>query len=229
MLRTYIKQLLSASFLISLLLHVLLLLIFSTVIFFDVSETKKPPNNYVPAYVQQAPAQSMQAISNNQMKSTKSKQVTLQKNKLSTLSALPKPSKPSKPFPKRSVLSLTYAVLNQRQQAMIASLNKKQDPIYLIGDKSQPADALTRLLGRSLSAHFTYPNEAGMLGIKGKVIIGMNLHPNGELSDIQIIQSSHYSDFDSAALYAVNTAPNVKGADKFISRPRHFVVGFVFR
>jgi len=216
MIRTYIKQLLPASFFISLLLHLLLLLAFPTIVFFDVLEPKKQPNNYVPAYVQQASATSMPSISNNTpMPSIKSVQSQR--------------SKPSKPFPKQSVLSLTYAMLNQRQQTMMASLNKKQDPIYLIGDKNQPADALTRLLGRALSAHFAYPKEAGILGIKGKVIIGMDLHPNGELSDIQILQSSHYSDLDTAALYAVNTAPIVKGANQFISRPRHFVVGFVFR
>jgi TonB family protein len=215
MIRTDIKQLFWISFLISLLLHLLLFLIFSTTIFFNITEPKKPPNHYVPAYVQQEAIRSRQSISIATMKPTKS--IQAQKNK------------PSKSFPKQSVLSLTYAMLNQRQQAMIASLNKKQDPIYLIGDQNQTADALTRLLGRALSTHFAYPKEAGMLGIKGKVIIGMDLHSNGELSDIQILQSSHYADLDAAALYAVNRAPTVKGADKFISRVRHFVVGFVFR
>jgi TonB family protein len=98
----------------------------------------------------------------------------------------------------------------------------------MIGDDHAPADPLIKLIGRSLSAHFRYPRMAGELGIRGRVIVELTLHPEGYYSDVQMLKSSDNEDLDAAALYAVNSAPDVIGADHFISKPKHFVIGFVF-
>ena len=97
-----------------------------------------------------------------------------------------------------------------------------------MGDLNQVADPIVKLLGRSLSAHFQYPDTEGILGIKGKVILELILHPNGNITGIRMLKSSHNQNLDSAALYAANTAPTVLGADKFLSTPMRFVIGFVF-
>jgi hypothetical protein len=42
------------------------------------------------------------------------------------------------------------------------------------------------------------------------------------------VQSSQNEDLDAAALYAVNKAPRIDGADRFLAKPKTFVVGFLF-
>jgi len=129
----------------------------------------------------------------------------------------------------RSILSLTYNMLQQNQQAMVSSLKQTDEPIYLVGDKNDSPDPLVRLLGRALSAHFEYPHDAGVFGIRGRTVVGMVLYPDGSLSDVQVLQSSENQDLDAAAVYAVNSAPRIRGADKYISHPKRFIVGFIFR
>jgi TonB family protein len=134
---------------------------------------------------------------------------------------------PTKNLIQKSFLADSLNMLKNDQMNEI-SKKKEADPILLIGDDTQPADPLIKLLGRSLSAHFRYPRMAGQLGVTGRVIIALTLHPEGYYSDVQMVQSSDNQELDTAALYAVNSAPTVEGADRFISQPKHFVIGFVF-
>jgi TonB family protein len=127
----------------------------------------------------------------------------------------------------QSMLAASFNMLKDKQLKEV-SKTREAEPIYLIGDDSHPADPLIKLMGRSLSAHFGYPRTAGELGIRGKVIIELTLHPEGYFSDVQMLRSSSNQDLDAAALYAVNSAPKVVGANRYISKPRHFVIGFVF-
>jgi len=127
----------------------------------------------------------------------------------------------------QSLLADSFNMLRDDQMREVTK-KREAEPIYLIGDDHAPADPLIKLMGRSLSAHFSYPRVAGELGIRGRVIIGLTLHPEGHYSDVQMLRSSDNEDLDAAALYAVNSAPTVIGADRFISKPKHFVIGFVF-
>lgn len=130
---------------------------------------------------------------------------------------------------KRSIMSMTYQFFQQNQREMMTTAEQEDEPIYLVGDSNSPVDPLVKLLGRALSAHFEYPRVAGMLGIKGRALVGLTLHPNGHLANIQLIQSTESQELDAAALYAANSAPTIKGVSKFISKPKRFVIGFVFR
>jgi TonB family protein len=132
-----------------------------------------------------------------------------------------------KPIYQKSMLAASLDMLKQNQLNDI-SKTKSEDPIYLVGDDSEPADPLVKLLGRSLSAHFSYPHMAGEFGIRGKVIVELTLHPGGYFTDVQMLRSSTNQDLDAAALYAVNSAPTVIGANRYITQPKHFVIGFVF-
>lgn len=132
-----------------------------------------------------------------------------------------------KPVHEPNLLAASMNMLKQEQLNDVTK-TRSEDPVYLVGDDSEPADPLVKLLGRSLSAHFQYPRMAGEFGIRGKVIVELILHPEGYLTDVQMLRSSNNADLDAAALYAVNSAPSVIGADHYISQPKHFVVGFVF-
>lgn len=209
------------------------------------------PHEFVPAYtytgsIKPSPAvQKSQSAQKNESRSTALKtkvserkdttenaeQMQSVENSLSSL-RVPKilkkmpAQKVSKPI-RKSFLADSFNMLRDDQMREVSE-KKEAEPIYMIGDDSQPADPLIKLLGRSLSAHFGYPRMAGQLGIRGRVLVELTLHPEGYYSNVQMVQSSQNQDLDAAALYAVNSAPRIEGADRFISKPKHFVVGFIF-
>lgn len=238
-------------FWLSVLLHLLLLLAFLTLM------TAKPrqkeeepplPHYYVPAYTYTGsikPSSAVQKSQSHQKNASQPKtkvsertdttenteQMQSVENTLSTL-RVPKilkkmpAEKISKPI-RKSFLADSFNMLKEDQMREVSE-KKESEPIYMIGDDSQPADPLIKLLGRSISAHFGYPRMAGQLGIRGRVIVELTLHPEGYYSNVRMLQSSQNQDLDAAALYAVNSAPRIDGADRFISKPKHFVIGFIF-
>jgi TonB family protein len=228
------KKLLISSFWLSLLLH---LLLFSSLVINILLQPAVPPpksaTHYVPAYTYRGgiqPAAPTQSSTQKQL----TKKINA-REKASDQSFSP-PQKTTegeqymraKKSPVReSILASSLKMLEDNQREALRS-QQTEDPIYLIGDMSQAADPLIKLIGKALSAHFHYPETAGRFGIKGRALIGFTLHPQGYLSDVQMLVSSQNHDLDSAALYAVNMAPTIVGVDRFIQKPKHFVIGFIF-
>lgn len=231
------------SFWLSILFHVLIILSLFTLYTAQQvppQQQQKLPNYFVPAYTYTGSIKPAAATPKTAAATPKE---SLQANKPSDAPDAPpapekqelalKPVKPPASTAKRATHrqpSLIAASFNMLQQDQITAMNEpvEEDPIYLVGDDSQPADPLIKMLGHALSAHFRYPETAGRLGIRGKVIVEMVLHPNGNITNVHIVRSSSNQDLDSAALYAANSAPTIEGAERFIDKPKHFVVGFVY-
>jgi TonB family protein len=219
------NKLLRHTFWLSALLHFLLFVCITTVIIVDPEKNQKPPQLYVPSYVYKgAITPSLQQPSRVASSVQKAHQRT--RNEVNSQQTPDKPASKEGVYPK-SMLAASFASI-QSSTLKALSTPKNTEPILLIGDENVVADPLIKLLGRSLSAHFSYPKTEGMMGIKGKVIIGLTLHPDGNFSDVAMLRSSDNQNLDAAALYAVNSAPKVLGADRFLNEPKHFVVGFVF-
>lgn len=232
-------------FWLSALLHLLALFLLFVFFTAPVKQFDKhpTPNEFVPAYtytgsikpIMQHPTaqpkqqtESQPTPAENTAEKTVTSAENIQKTDAIPLQKINKKTSVSKHQPRQpSLLAASFDML-QDQQLQDVSKARDAEPIYLIGDDSSPADPLVKLMGRSLSAHFAYPRTAGELGIHGKVIIELTLHPEGYYSDVQILKSSSSQDLDAAALYAVNSAPKVIGANRYINKPRHFVVGFIF-
>jgi TonB family protein len=213
------------SFLISVILHLLLVVSTTIIITFNPENNQKPAQYYTPAYVYHgAITPVMQSQRSQQIKSSQSQSELDSDNKPAEKTVPPK----QKMHLSKSVLAMSQEVLKTDQMNKALSNLKNQEPILLIGDANATVDPLIKLLGRSLSAHFNYPKIEGNLGMRGRVLVEMVLHPEGYYTDVQIVHSSNNQDFDAAALYAVNTAPKVVGADRFISQPKYFIVGFIF-
>ena len=229
------------SFWLSVLLHLLLILLLSTMILSKPKENQqKSPQYYVPSYVYKGAIRPSFKPMQKTAKQSAQKQKMIQENVENNLSSqiTPNTEKPEKSIPipkkerqKQSVLASSMKFLQENQLKMIdqSVQQRDSDPIYMVGDLDQPADPLVKLLGRALSAHFEYPRIAGEFGIKGRVLVSMTLQLNGRITDIQMVRSSDNPDLDAAALYACNNAPAIFGVDRFISKPKHFVVGFIFR
>ncbi len=235
------KKLGHNTFLLSVLLHILLLCFFlsiSTIMTLHPSkELQKPPQLYIPSYVYKGAitppvqAQPKQSAATSPSKASATLPSQLQ-NKTSTLASGTQThttSHAKNSFFQKNILAMSRNMIQQNQvDTALNNMNNTEPPILLIGDKRAIVDPLVKLLGRSLSAHFHYPRIQGSFGVRGKVFVGMILHPEGYFSDVEIVQSSEIQDFNAAALYAVNTAPRVIGANKFLSEPKRFVVGFIF-
>ena len=248
------KRILFNSFWLSVLLHLLFLLSFSVSVFFVKDDPPKPPQ-LMQSYLYtgaitpssqkhhaSAPTGSVSEDTQNTQNQPEAKKLTqptaaesppdrqgkLVIQKRAETTSTPQPSNESKNRVKKSLLAASMDVLEENQRNE-RNAQKDEEPIYLIGDVNTVADPIIKLLGRALTANFRYPAVAEELGASGRVLIGLTLHPEGYFSDVQIISSSNNRDLDAAALYAVNTAPTVVGADRFLSRPKHFVVGFLFR
>lgn len=228
------KRLLKHSFWLSILLHILFLLSISTVFYLVPEEEPPHPSYYVPAYTTQAPSASTAQAGASKPTKTDSQPTEAKNEKQDKVEkqaeATPTQTRTSSPhgLMKRSMLAASQSILKQMQHEAITS-KRESDPIYLVGDSNQEADPLTKLVARALSTHFNYPRSAGQFGISGVVVVEFTLHPEGYITDIRMQRSSHSEDLDAAALYAVNAAPEVKGASRFINKPKHMVIGFIFK
>lgn len=211
-----------AAFVISLLLHLIFLLIYLLLL---KNEQKKPPeyqskpyHSYVQSYT--APAPHMQ----QHAKSAQQQTPVVEKND----SVVLRPKRAVKGATAAQLMASSMQYLHNDLMQTVAE-QREEEPVYLIGDKNQPASGIILVLAKALSKHFAYPPAAGKFGIQGRVVLAMTLHPDGHFSDVEMIQSSENRDLDAAALYAVNSAPKVEGAERFLKKPKRFVIGYLFQ
>lgn len=226
------------------LLHLLILLSILLVIKFQpVEKPQKKPHLYVPSYVYTGaitpPSLARQSQQRKLVANTKKVEKVTDSNstepatKIEATPNVPKPAPNAIAVGKRkhaqpsSLLAASSQILQQEQRRAITNRND-EEPILMIGDTTHIADPFIKLLARSLSAHFRYPDNEGMLGIKGRALIVLTIHPEGYYSDVELVKSSENQNLDAAALFAVNTAPHIVGASTFIKQPKRFVVGFIF-
>ncbi len=239
-----IKKLTRKSFLLSLLFHLALLfflLNISTIFTFKPSNIiEKSPELYIPSYVYKGaitPAPQHQIAK----RTTQSQSMTEPQNSAENIQKVENkpsvfaseknttPSPRKRFFPEKSILDMSRSIIQHNQiNSAVSHLNNTEPPILMIGDKHALVDPLIKLLGQALSANFHYPKIEGIFGAQGRVYVELVLHPEGYISDVQIVQSSEIQDFNAAALYAVNSAPKVIGVDKFLPKAKRFVVGFIF-
>ncbi len=212
------------SFWLVLLLHILILLCISTKIVFWSEENENPyvPKRvprYVPSYFYTGTVNPVSA-SAQQKSSTTPIEKTVDQSKL----GINKSQAAKQP----SILTMSRNAIRADFINAALSSSKAEEPILLVGDDSETADPLIKLLGKSLSAHFNYPRMEGTFGIRGRVYIRLTLHPEGYYSDIQIVKPSENENFNRAALYAVNSAPRVVGINQLLKTPKRFLIGFIF-
>lgn len=227
--RNNFRQLLFNPVCLSILLHVLILLLFSIVLF--APKTKRPPHDYVPSYLyRERTVAQTPSLSSSAKALDGGQETSIVKQGALSLKQRPKVAQTDGRPHRPSMWALSQGALQTMQvDGLRASVSRQnQEPIYLVGQHGAFTDPLIKLVGKALSAHFHYPRLAGELGAKGKVLVGMILHPDGRFTNVQMVQSSYFPDLDAAALYAVNTAPLVMGANRFLSQPKYFVVGFIF-
>ena len=69
---------------------------------------------------------------------------------------------------------------------------------------------------RALLPHFEYPPVARRRGWQGRVRIGLLVEADGNLSRVQLVESSGYALLDKAAMKNANQLRNVPGATQWL-------------
>lgn len=224
------KQFLRNSFFIAVILHLLFFLSMTTILTSPLTpeDVEKNEKHFVPSYVYTGAVAPPTPIASTV--STESTPLEKPQANAQTKSGFHNTKQYlSSPWGyKPSVTAMSQSSIRQASVNQIIKNLKQAEPMLLVGDSSQAADPLIKLIGRSLSTYFIYPKMEGSFAIKGRVVVEFILHPEGYYTDIQIVKSSDNRNFDAAALYAVNKAPKVIGADRLILKPKYLVVGFIF-
>lgn len=208
-------KILSNGILISLLAHLLLFTSFM-LIWMNPSikqEDEKKPGLYIPAYMYQqqsnTPVAKVNSQKNNAAQKTMSTAITSAEKKVSEQAIQSGPE------------------IKTIKQMKVMNLSKAEEPLHLIGDKKVDKPLLV-LLGKALTHHLLYPKIAWDFRVRGMVLIGFLLHPNGQLTDVQIVRTSGAGVLDDAALAATQAISPVKKVDQYLTGPKFLVVGIIF-
>ncbi len=219
------RKLARNSFLLSVLLHLLFLLLVTTVVFLQPEKQKIPPQVYTPAYVYKG---AMTPSVSRSSKQATAHQETSRNTQATPIHAKSSIQHTTRPMQQKSFMDMSRDVIRSEQMQATMNTFENVEPILMIGDPNQPPDPFLKELARCLSANLHYPTMEGELGSHGRVLVSMIVHPEGDITNVQIVRSSDNPHFDNAALYASNQAPTLRGANRFLNKPKYFVVGFIF-
>ncbi len=119
------------------------------------------------------------------------------------------------------------SMLRKVKQFNVMNVSRKTEPVHLIGDKNVAAPLLV-LLGKALTARLVYPKIAIDFNVRGLVLVGFVLHPDGTISDSQLVRSSGAGVLDNEAMRALNAISPVPDVSPYLNEPRFLVIGILF-
>lgn len=102
-----------------------------------------------------------------------------------------------------------------------------EEPLHLIGE-SKIVPPLIKILARALSRHLQYPRVAAEFNLRGTVLVGFVLHPEGYVTGARVVQSSGAGVLDDAARDAVGAMSPVGDVHEYVPAPEYLVVGIIF-
>lgn len=117
--------------------------------------------------------------------------------------------------------------VNTLPQTRPIPISRTMTPVHLIGDKNIDAPLL-KLLGEAISANLVYPRLAIDFRIKGTTLVGFTLHPDGNVTNVQVVQSSGAGVLDDAAYDAIHDMSPVHRVGKYLKKTKFMVVGIIF-
>jgi len=99
----------------------------------------------------------------------------------------------------------------------------------LLSKRVESHDTLIQLVYQAISEHKRYPYMAHRLGQQGKVTLNFVMHPDGQVSDVMVIESSHYPVLDRAAEQAVVAISPFAMAADYLVYEKVFDIAVDFR
>jgi TonB family protein len=150
---------------------------------------------------------------------------------------------PTKPIPKPKILKeiqkeeiSPYAIKKAEvqpsepqplTQPVPKTRGREGEPIHLLGEKGVPQPLIV-LLGKALTAHLAYPKIAVDWRVHGVTVIRFLVSPDGEVTNVQLLKTSHAEVLDNAALVAAKAISPVKNVDLYLKEPKYIVFGIIF-
>lgn len=202
-------------FWLALLGHLLLVLGFSFILTFHPVDPKiyqaksdDVAGAYVPAYISPSqPSSPAQQASAAQAKNTPTSAAGIEK---------PQPEKTDDTALQTSAPSKSAKRVAQMQKPRMKMDEKNFNP-------------LLKLLHDATDAQLNYPQLAGDFRVSGTTRIGFTIHPNGQVTQVKMVQSSRFPPFDTAALDAINAISPVHGVEAYLKEPQYVEVNVIFR
>lgn len=192
-------------YVISLLIHVLVLLLFG--IYFDeYSQLKKYGNTQakaVSAFIYQgAFSQSVLVKDQEKIKSNHTKEPVIKKTK--SLQAL--------------------KIKENASEKKIQQSSSSQSSV----SQGEATSTLIALLHDAIQRKQQYPASAWEMQRQGRVTVVFQLHQDGRISHLRMLKSSGTSSLDQAALQAVNDAAPFQELLVYIKQPEEYQIDIVF-
>lgn len=116
---------------------------------------------------------------------------------------------------------------SKAQTAEVSKKSKDNDGVHLIGDKKMDKP-LIKLLGTALSRSLIYPKIAIDFNLRGTTYVGFTLQPNGVVENPQVVKSSGEEVLDQEARRAVGAMSPVVNVNQYLDKPKYLVVGIIF-
>jgi TonB family protein len=190
-------------FLVSLLLHLLLLFSLGMVWVYH-PKVHKSPSMYVPSYTYNEPAKTYAPPEHSQQKVI-----------------------PDKSSSEKQAIS-TATQIRHASQSQTNTSTKITEAIHLVGDKKSVPKPLIKLLGKALTAHLIYPKIAIDFKLHGIAYVAFILHSDGTLTNVQLVQSSRAGVLDDEAVTAVSAISPLQNVSPYVEGAKPMVVGIIF-
>lgn len=107
------------------------------------------------------------------------------------------------------------------------NVSNRSEPVNLIGDKNVNVPLLT-LLGKAFTAQLAYPKIAVDFHLKGLVLVGFTLHPDGSISEAQLVKTSGAGVLDDEAMRALLALSPIPNVSSYLNEPKFMVIGIMF-
>lgn len=205
-------------FLIALMLHMLLFISFSSVLFpndFDLEKIYKPRSEkeldtIMPSYVLPE--------SINTPPKPKAEEKT-PKPVLTSPKGIEK-----KQEPRKQTKTLPAQPSKQTQSDKFSTRSQ------IAKDKSDDIpQPLLDILHQATGENLVYPKIAADFNEMGMVGVGYTISPNGQISQVKLIKTSGYDILDQAALDAIHAMSPVKNVSAYLDKPKYIAAYIEFR
>lgn len=146
---------------------------------------------------------------------------------------------------KQSIMTVTLVEMTQKHLPISSLPHDEKPPLPQKASSQQQALSTKNTFASSQKAHRLlnhllmrlhsaiaaeqhYPEEALAAKESGRVSLGLQVAPDGQLTDITVTQSSGHFLLDQAALAAAKAASPVLGINHDLLRAKHFTVDVIF-
>lgn len=194
-------------YLISLLIHTVMLLVFIS--YFDTFSSPKKFGNTqakaLSAFIYQGNfAQSDSVKDEEKVKSNQTKEKIINKTK--------------------ALHTLKIKQIDNPHEKNVKRLTSSQSSV----SQGESATTLIALLHDAIQRKQQYPSSAWEMQRQGRVTVVFQLHENGHISHLRMLKSSGTSSLDQAALQAVNDAAPFQELLMYIKQAQEYQIDIVF-